>query len=129
MSISATLARLAASLLQILETRLELVSVETQEVLERFTSNLIWSLLTLFLGLLSILLLIILVVALCWDHYRITSLLILSSVSVIATLALAIWVKQRWRRQAQFFSASLQALRDDRTALGAHASQQENAGL
>ncbi len=129
MSLSANLARLAASLLQILETRLELVSVETQEVLERFTSNLIWSLLTLFCGLLSLLLVIILVVALCWDHYRISSLLLLSGGSVIATFSLGLWVKQRWRQQAQFFSASLQALRDDRKGLAEHASQQDNSRL
>ncbi len=117
MSISATLARLAASLLQILETRLELVSVEVQEVLERFTSNLLWSLFTLFCGLLSLLLLLILVVAACWDHYRITSLIVLSATSVITTLGLSIWVKKRWQQQAQFFTDSLQALRDDRSAL------------
>lgn len=123
MSISATLARLAASLLQILETRLELVSVEVQEVLERFTSNLLWSLFALFCGLLSVLLVVILVVAVCWDHYRLTSLVILSGCSLATTLALSIWLKRRWQQQAQFFVASLQALRDDRSALQQHANQ------
>lgn len=123
MSISATLARLAASLLQILETRLELVSVEVQEVLERFTSNLLWSLFALFCGLLSVLLVVILVVAVCWDHYRLTSLAILSGCSLATTLALSIWLKRRWQQQAQFFVASLQALRDDRSALQQHANQ------
>jgi uncharacterized membrane protein YqjE len=77
MAIADSVTRLAASLLAILQTRLELISVEAEEEALRYFSYLIMSLAAMFCLGIAALLGVLLVIVLYWDSNR---------VGVIATL-------------------------------------------
>src|SRR4051812_1903144 len=75
MAISDTVGRLGATLLAILQTRLELAAVELEEESQRFIGYLLLSLLALFLCAIALVMGALLVVVLFWDSYRIQAVL------------------------------------------------------
>lgn len=77
MAITESLARFAATLIDTVHTRLELASVEIEEELARCSRYLIWSLVALFCGFVTILLAIFLIVIIYWDTHRVLVLTLL----------------------------------------------------
>ncbi len=117
MAITDSIARLGASLIETIHTRLELASVEIEEEFGRYGSYFIWSLLGLFCGVVTILLLILLVLILFWDSHRELALLALISLFGLATLAIVIYLKTMIKNKPRLLAATLDELQSDLQAL------------
>jgi uncharacterized membrane protein YqjE len=123
MAILDSLARLAANLLGILHTRLELVSLEVEEELARYASYLLQLLVVLFCAGVAILLAILLVIAVFWDSHREAALLTLIALFGATAIGLGWRLKISLARKPRLFTHSLAELRKDSTALSGERSQ------
>ena len=71
MSISASINRIVSTFVAILQTRLELVTVELEEELIRFATYFVYTLIALFCAGVAISLGILLIIAVFWDEHRV----------------------------------------------------------
>jgi uncharacterized membrane protein YqjE len=113
----ASLRRLAATAVEILQTRLEIVATELEEERARLRDQLLYSLLTLFFVSMTLLMLTVYVVILYWDTQRLNvvgSFAILYGVAGIITGAI-LW--RRIRSRPRLFSATLTEMTRDRNQL------------
>ncbi|MCU6432412.1 phage holin family protein [Undibacterium sp. Jales W-56] len=117
MAIVDSVARLAATLIGILHTRLELMSVEVEEELTRFSAYLLWSLVALFCAGVAVLLLILLLIAAFWDSYRMVVLLSLLAVFSGAAIGLGWWLRHNMLTKPRLLANTLAELRKDASAL------------
>jgi uncharacterized membrane protein YqjE len=113
MTFLATAGRIAATLVAMAGTRLELAAVEFQQDARRLLGHLAWTLLAVFLAAGALLLAALFVIALFWDTYR------LQAVGGMAVLfgALAglivLKVRASMNAEAPLLSATLAELRND----------------
>lgn len=126
MALGESLGQLAATLSNIVHTRLELASVELEEELARFSSGLLWSLTALFFAGIAVLLAILTVVAAFWDTHRYQVLLGLLSLFSFLSIAIFVWLRQRLRKRPGFLAYSLAELKKDSEALrgGSHPAKE-----
>lgn len=117
MTIVASLARMAATLLDILHTRLELVSVEVEEELARYAGYFVLVLAAMFCTGIAVLLCILLVIAFFWDSYRFQVLLALILLFVASAAGLGLWLRHALRSKPRMFAHTLAELGKDRSAL------------
>lgn len=108
---------LAATLVAIGHTRLELLSTEIEEERVRLSSLLFWTLAALFCAALGIVLLALLVVVVFWDTHRLLALgalalLFLLGAAVAGRIALV-----KARAKPRLFASSLAELSKDREQL------------
>lgn len=117
MAIVDSFVRLAATVLETLHTRLELVSVEVEEELLRYSSYLLWVVVALFCAGVAILLGILLIVVIFWDSHR--EAVLLSMISVFAGVALYLgwWLRKSMRNKPRLLGFTLDELRRDTSAL------------
>jgi uncharacterized membrane protein YqjE len=113
MAIGATVGRLAATLLDMVHTRLELASVEMEEQSQRYLGYLLMSLLALFLSGIAIVLVALFVIILFWDSYRIAAVLGMAAVFAGAAVVIGMKVKSGFASQPPLLSATLGELRKD----------------
>ena len=112
-----SLKRLAASLLAISYTRLELLSTELEENRERLVSTLVLILIALFcLGVGVVLITILLVVAF-WDGYRLQALGGIAAVFLAAGGAAWGFASYKMKSSPRLFASSLAELSKDRQHL------------
>lgn len=100
-----------------IHTRLELISVEVEEELARFSSYLIWSLVIVICASIALLLGVLLVVALFWDTHRYAVLLSLIALFSFASIILAWRLKIALRNKPRFLQYTLEELRRDGVVL------------
>ncbi|MES2070223.1 MAG: phage holin family protein [Pseudomonadota bacterium] len=123
MAIVDSIARLASTLLDVLHTRLELVSVEVEEELARYASYLVLVLIALFCAGIAVLLGILLVIALFWDSHRLQVLLTLIAVFGGAAIGLGLWLRQALRSKPRLLGHTLAELGKDKSALQAESGE------
>ena len=117
MSITAAVGRIAASLLDLARTRLELASIELQEATRRLVGYLVWALAAAVLALFALGLVVLFVLVLFWDTHR---LLAVGGMAVLFALACGFAVmKLRAGLAARppLLPATLAELRKDAAAL------------
>lgn len=112
-----SLRNLAATLVALLRTRFELLVTELEEERIRLLQLLFWAAGALFFLGVGILLLTVLLVAVFWDSYRITAIVVLAGIFLAAGIGMAIGVRNRMHAQSRLFSASLEELERDRNRL------------
>lgn len=117
MAIVDSLARLAATLLETLHTRLELISVEVEEEMARYSSYLLWSVVALFCAGVAILLAILLIVVLFWDSHREAVLLTLIGGFSGIALYLGWWLRVSMRNKPRLLAYTLDELKRDASTL------------
>jgi uncharacterized membrane protein YqjE len=117
MAITDSIVRLGASLIETIHTRLELASLEIEEEFGRYGSYFIWSLLGLFCGVVTILLLILLVLILFWDSHRELALFGLISTFGLATVGILLYLKTMIKNKPRLLAATLGELQNDLQAL------------
>jgi uncharacterized membrane protein YqjE len=107
------LQNLAASLLAILQTRLELVTVEIEEEWLRLAGFLVLGLVCLFCASMVVLLLTALVIVVFWDTYRLQAMTAL--VLAFALAGVLVWrtLSTRFRNKPAFLGATLAELGRD----------------
>jgi uncharacterized membrane protein YqjE len=112
-----SLRKLAATLVALLQTRLELLATELEEERVRLVQVLLWGCIALAFLLLGVVMLTLFVVVLFWDTHRVlvSGLLALTFIAIgLAAVAVA---RSRARARSRLFSASLAELANDREQL------------
>ena len=113
MSIRDSIGRVVSTLVAMLHTRLELVSVELEEELIRFSSYFIVSLIALFCAGVAVVLVIFLIIVLFWDDHRIAVLLTLIGVFGAASILVAAWLRKQFLDRPRLFEHSIAELKKD----------------
>lgn len=126
MAITDSIARLASTIITSIHTRLELISVELEEELARFSTYLLWSLVALACAGIAVLLLILLVVAVFWDTHRFLVLGLLIGLFASTAVGLAYWLRNAIRQKPRLLAHSLAELRRDSDSLSGNAATSEN---
>jgi uncharacterized membrane protein YqjE len=112
-----SLSMLAATLVGIIHTRLDLLSSDLEEDRERWLSLLVLALAALFFIGVGVVLAAILLVVTFWDTHRILALGSLAGVFLVAGLAAWMVAVHKARAKPRLFAASLSELRKDRQHL------------
>lgn len=121
MAFSASLARLASSLIAIVRNRLELAAVEFEEETLRLFDYLLHSLIALFFLGLSFTLLVVLVIVLFWDTHRIAVLLVLALLFGYIGAQISRVAKSKYQHKPPLLRDTLEELNRDMAALRAAA--------
>ena len=113
---SASIQRIARTLLAIVHNRLELLLVEVQEERLRLFETFLLAALAMVLGVMALVMVTFTLVILLWDQWRVAVLVSLSVLYVAATLAVYWRLRQRMRGGPSF-SATLGELHKDKSCL------------
>jgi uncharacterized membrane protein YqjE len=113
MTFLATAGRIAATLVAMAGTRLELAAVEFQEDARRLLGHLAWTLLAVFLAAGALLLAAFFVIALFWDTYRLQAVGGMAVLFGAAAAIIVLKVRAGMNAEAPLLSATLAELRND----------------
>lgn len=117
MGFTDSVARLLATFIAVIQTRAELATVEIEEEALRYFTYLMMALAAMFFAGVAILLAILLIVAIYWDEHRIGVLLTLIALFVVASAAIGIKLRDRYRRKPSLLGHTLVELSRDVEAL------------
>jgi uncharacterized membrane protein YqjE len=112
-AILAAAGRVAATLVAMVGTRLELAAVEFQEDARRLLGYLAWSLLAVFLAAGAIMLAVLFVILLFWDSYRLQAVAAMAALLGAGAFFIVTSVRARLNAQTPLFAATLAELRKD----------------
>ncbi|MCV0440576.1 MAG: phage holin family protein [Hydrogenophaga sp.] len=108
---------LAATVLELVQLRIELFSIEAQEEVLRVGALLVYGAVAVAFLSLGVVLLALLITVALWDSHRLLALGIFTGLFLL-TGAVAAWLaRERVRSGTQLFSASVDELRQDREGL------------
>lgn len=113
-----SLRQMLGTLVTLVETRLELVSVELEEQLHRGQSLLLWSIAALFLGSLAILMLAFTVIVAFWDSHRLLAAGLVTGFFALAAVVATLVARHLLRTRPRFLEGTIGELRRDSAALG-----------
>ena len=105
--------RIAATLVAMAGTRLELAAVEFQEDARRLLGHLAWTLLAVFLGAGALLLAALFVIAIFWDTYRLQAVGGMAVLFGLVAGFIVMKVRSSMNAEAPLLSATLAELRND----------------
>jgi len=108
---------LAASLVAIAQTRIELLSNDLEEERERLVYTLVTMLIGLFSLGIGVLLLTLLLVAIFWETHRLLVLCVLTGIFLIGGAVIFEFARYKLRTKPRLFSASLGELSKDHQQL------------
>jgi uncharacterized membrane protein YqjE len=113
MAILAAAGRVASTLIAMVGTRLELAAVEFQEDARRLLGYLAWTLLAVFLAAASIMLVVLFVILLFWDSYRLQAVAGMAVLLSLGAGLIVMSVKSKLNAQTPLFADTLAELRKD----------------
>jgi uncharacterized membrane protein YqjE len=113
MAITAAVGRIAATLVAMVHTRLELAAVEVQEEAHRLLGYVAWMMLAVFLVAGAFLLAALFVILLFWDSYRLHAVGGMAALFLLAGAAIATRVRASFANRPPLLSATLGELRND----------------
>jgi uncharacterized membrane protein YqjE len=122
MTILSTVSRIAATLVAMVGTRLELAAVEFQEDARRLLGYLAWTLLAVFLAAGSTMLVALFVIVIFWDTYRLPAVAAMAVLFGLGAAVILMKVRSGLNAQAPLFAATLAELRSDVAAIRGHAA-------
>lgn len=112
-----SLRRMLATLIALVQTRLELATVELEEQLAHAASVLLWSITAVFFGSLTVLLLALTIVIAFWDQHRLLAAGLVTA-AFAATAAVAVLVvRHRVRTRPRFLASTVDELARDAATL------------
>lgn len=115
--LAASLRRLFASLLEIVQTRLELVALEYEEERAWLRALLVYSMVAVFFFGIGAVLLTLFVILLFWDDHRLLAVGVVAAVYlVVASVAWAL-LRSKARKRPRFLSGTIGELAKDQAAL------------
>ena len=116
--LSSSLRGLASTVLELLQVRLELFSVEAQEEVLRVGALMVYGAVAVTFLSLGLTFLALLITVALWDSHRLLALGIFTALFLL-TGGVAAWLaRERVRNGTRLFSASIEELRQDREELG-----------
>lgn len=104
---------LSKSLLEGLNQRFDLFSLELEEEKQRLLTVLIVSLVAVFAAFMAFLCLNLVIVLLTWDSNRLLAVGLLAGFYLVLALGAGLWIRQRITNAPQPFAASLEEFRRD----------------
>jgi uncharacterized membrane protein YqjE len=127
MGILAAAGRIAANVVAMIGTRLELAAVEFQEDARRLLGYLAWTLLAVFLAGGAFMLVALFVIVLFWDDYRLQAIGGMAVLFAAVAGLIVMKVKSGLNNQATLFSTTLAELRNDVAYIRGHAAAVQSA--
>jgi len=120
MSITTTTGNIVSTLIAMLHTRLDLMRVELEEELLRFSSYFIYALIALFCGGVAVSFILVLILVLFWEEHRIT--IILSYIVLFSALSVFIcsWLKKQISDKPHLLEQSVAEFKKDIELLRNH---------
>jgi uncharacterized membrane protein YqjE len=115
--LSSSLKGLAATVLELLQLRLELLSVEAQEEVLRVGALLVYGALAVAFLSLGVVFLALLITVVFWDSHRVLALALFTALFLLMGGVAAWLARDRVRSGTRLFSASVEELRQDREGL------------
>ena len=109
--------RMLATVIALVSTRLELFTTEIEEEIHRAASILMWAVVALFFGSLTVLMVAFTVIIIFWDDHRILAASLVTASFLLATLIFALLARSRLKSKARFMGASIEELKRDRESL------------
>lgn len=117
--------RMLATILALVSTRVELFTTEIEEEIQRAASILMWALVALFFGSLSVLMVAFTVMVIFWDDHRILAAVLVTASFLLATVVFGLLARSRLKAKSRFMAASIEELKRDREALDRMTSRGE----
>ena len=117
--------RMLATVIALVSTRLELFTTEIEEEIQRAASILMWALVALFFGSLTVLMVAFTVIIIFWDDHRILAAVLVTASFLLATLVFGLLARSRLKAKSRFMAASIEELKRDREALDRMTSREE----
>ena len=117
--------RMLATVIALFSTRLELFTTEIEEEIQRAASILMWALVALFFGSLTVLMIAFTVIIIFWEDHRILAAVLVTSSFLLATLIFGLLARSRLKAKTRFMGASIEELKRDREALDRMTSRDE----
>lgn len=108
---------LLASMLQLLHTRVELLTTELQEQVQRLLWLFVWTTVALFCAGFALLMLCITVLIAFWDGHRLLAAGCLTGGMLVLLLAALLALRAQWRAGPRWLGASLDELQRDADVL------------
>ncbi len=115
--LSSSLKGLAATVLELLQLRLELLSVEAQEEVLRVGALLVYGAVAVAFLSLGVVFLALLITVALWDSHRVLALALFTGLFLLMGGVAAWLARERVRSGTRLFSASVEELRQDREGL------------
>jgi uncharacterized membrane protein YqjE len=112
-----TAKRMLATVIALVHTRLELFTTEIEEEIQRAASILLWGLVALFFGSLTVMFVAVTLLIVFWDSNRILAACLITGTFLILTATFAQLARTRLRAKPRFMAASIEELKRDREAL------------
>lgn len=109
--------RMLATAVAVVQTRAELLTTELQEEVQRAASILLWSLVALLFGSLTVLMIALTVLIVFWDTHRVLAAVLISAGFVVIAASAALYARSVVRAKPQFLSGTLNELKRDREML------------
>jgi uncharacterized membrane protein YqjE len=122
MAILAAAGRIAATVVAMVGTRLELAAVEFQEDARRLLGYLAWTLLAVFLAAGALLFAALFVIVLFWDSFRLQAVAGVAILFGLGAALILMKVRAGMNAQAPLFASTLAELRSDVAYLRGHAA-------
>jgi uncharacterized membrane protein YqjE len=113
----ASLRRMFATVLALVHTRVELFTTEIEEEIQRGAGILLWALVALFFGSLTVLFLAVLILIVFWEDHRILTASLITVAFFLLTLTFGLLARARLRAKPRFMAASIEELKRDRSVL------------
>ncbi len=113
----ASLRRMLATLIALVQTRLELVGVEIEEQIAHAASVLLWSIAAIFFASLSVLLLALTVVIAFWDQHRLLAAVLVTATFVLTALVAALVARHRLHTRPHLLATLAREFERDAAAL------------
>ncbi len=109
--------RMLATLIALVHTRLHLFTTEIEEEIQRAASILLWGLVALFFGSLTVLMVAFTVIIIFWDDHRILAASLVTATFLLMTLIFGLLARSRLKAKVRFMAASIDELKRDRESL------------
>jgi len=109
--------RMLATLIALIHTRVELFTTEIEEEIHRAASILLWAVVALYFGSLTVLMIAFTVVIIFWDDHRVLAAALVTATFLVMTLIFGLLARARLKAKSRFMAASLEELKRDRESL------------
>jgi uncharacterized membrane protein YqjE len=109
--------RMLATVIALVHTRLELFTTEIEEEIQRAASILLWGLVALFFGSLTVLMIAFTVIIIFWEDHRILAAVLVTATFLVMTLIFGLLARSRLKAKTRFMAASIDELKRDRDSL------------
>ncbi len=110
----------AATLLALAHTRLQLLTTELQEEVQRTAHLLVWAIVALFAGMLALFLGALTIIFVFWDTHRVLAALVMTAVLIGIAVIAALVLRAKLRAKPPLLEDTLAELAKDRDRIRQH---------